>query len=117
MHIRHIQIVLANATPGMTLSDPVLDTKGNILLPDGVVLTEAMLQSLKRHQIDSIAVALEALSQVDADAERDRQIARVERLFRPPGASSAADTAAVPMPSATDLLHRYILNFRLGVMP
>jgi hypothetical protein len=99
--------------PGMTLSDPVLDTKGNILLPGGAVLTSALLASLQRHQIDTIAIAAAAVSQVDADAERDRQIARVERLFRTPGTVTSA-AGAVPALESTELLHRYILKFRSG---
>jgi hypothetical protein len=97
----------------MTLSDPVLDTKGNILLPGGAVLTTALLASLQRHQIDTIAIAAAPVSQVDADAERDRQIARVERLFRKPGTVSGGADAAPP-PESSEVLHRYILNFRSG---
>ena len=116
MPTRHTQIALTDATPGMTLSDPVLDTKGNILLPGGATLTTALLASLQRHQIDTIAITAALVSQADADAERDRQIARVERLFRKPGMIAAPDPAA-PALENTDLLHGYILNFRSGVMP
>ncbi len=118
MPTRHIQIALTDAVAGMKLSDPVTDSKGNVLLPGGTELTEALLSSLKRHQIDSVAITTDALSEVDADAERDRQIARVEWLFRKPGAGAAlADPLGTEdaAPSATDVLHRYVLNFRSGM--
>ncbi len=119
MPTRHIQIALTDALPGMLLSDPVTDTRGNVLLPGGTVLTEALLSSLQRHQIDFIAIATDAISAVDADAERDRQIARVEWLFRQPGAvANAATGAAEADPAgstATGLLHQYMLNFRSGM--
>jgi hypothetical protein len=128
MPTRSIQITLSNATAGMILSDPVLDTKGNVLLNEGAVLTTALINSLARHQIDSLAIATEAASQADADAEQVRLIGRVEWLFRPSGELKSADDvqpvetsmaataapAAAPA-SATDILHRLILNFRSGV--
>ena len=98
------QIPLSAATTGMTLSDPVLDTKGNVLLPQGTVLTTALVQSLARHQIDSIAITAEAPSQAEMDVQRDRQIARVERLFRMTGSAGAGP--------ATEILHRLVLQFR-----
>lgn len=119
MHTRPTQIALSTATTGMTLSDPVLDTKGNVLLPEGTVLTTSLIASLARHQIDSIAITTDAPSMVDAEAEQDRQIGRVEHLFRKAGRANAASGTlpagdAAPM-HATDILHRLVLNFRAGV--
>jgi len=38
MAARYKQIRLEEAQPGMVLSDDLLDTKGNVLLPQGAVL-------------------------------------------------------------------------------
>ena len=45
---------LAETRPGMVLSDVVLDDRGNVLLAQGVVLTESMLASLGRHGVDML---------------------------------------------------------------
>ena len=94
----------------MILSDDVLDTKGNVLLPKGVVLTEQILASLQRHQIDTIAITGTAILEV----ERDLQLARVQWLFRQPGAAPITGYSAAPMASANDMLRQYIINFRAG---
>ena len=107
---RHTQIALFDALPGMTLSDDVLDTKGNVLLPTGVVLTRQILASLERHQIDTIAIAGTAILEI----ERDLQLERVQWLFREPGAVPAGDPDTVPMATANDVLRQYIINFRAG---
>jgi hypothetical protein len=114
MLIRHQQIALSDALPGMTLSDAVSDTKGNVLLPTGITLTSAILASLKRHQITSVSIALEALSPAQEAAERTRQIERINWLFRNP------TLTALPSPidsGARETLHQYILNFRSGEQP
>ncbi|GAC1431193.1 MAG: hypothetical protein NVSMB6_29750 [Burkholderiaceae bacterium] len=116
---RHTQIALGDAIPGMILTDAVLDTKGNILLPEGVALTGPMIVSLERHEIDTIAIAGAVRSSADEDCERRAQAARLARLFRVPGIATnvtadAISAVASPMPTATDVLYRYILNFRLG---
>lgn len=110
MQNRHTQIALSDASPGMTLSDDVLDTKGNILLPQGVVLTEQILASLQRHLIETVAVAGTEILEV----ERNLQLERVQWLFRKPGVAPAGGPDAVPMPTATDVLHQYIIKFRAG---
>lgn len=113
---RHTQLALSDATAGMTLSDAILDTQGHILLPEGTILTESMLASLRRHQIDTIAVAGAPFSQAEEDAQRDLQIARVEWLFRQSGRDPSGAASAEP-PGATALLHQYVLNFRAGQTP
>ncbi len=117
MSHRHLLIALAAAEPGMTLSDSVLDTKGNVLLPTGTVLTASLLESLQRHQIDSVAIAADGVQPDDEQAERARRMARVERLFRPSGKFSAqdgGDNGAPPVPGhdATGILQDYMLRFR-----
>lgn len=95
----------------MTLSDAVLDTKGNILLPRGTQLTDAILASLLRHQIATVVIAGTEVSAEEDSAERDRRVARLEHLFRTP-----ASAAPVLSDSATPTLHRYILQFRSSTL-
>ena len=96
----------------MTLSDAVLDTKGNILLPQGTQLNDAMLASLLRHQIATVVVNGGEVSAEEIDAERDHRIARVAYLFRPAG----RETAALPDSVATDALHQYVLRYRSSTL-
>lgn len=69
---------LEAARPGMVLSDVLLDAQGNMLLPKGAVLTEAMLAALARHGIAMLPVATDEQACVDA---REVQ-ARLDHLFR-----------------------------------
>lgn len=117
MSHRHSQIALAAAEIGMTLSDDVLDTKGNVLLPTGTILTASLLEALQRHQIDSIAIAADEVPPGDQQAEHARCLARVEHLFRPTGnasAQEAVNVGAAPPPGhdATGILRDYMLRFR-----
>ena len=118
---RYTQLPLNKATEGMILSDAVLDTKGNVLLPGGTVLTAALLASLERHQIDMVAIAGPGWSPADSQADRERHIARLAHLFRVPGSVTSdlpANSGALPEAQApgstTYVLHQYILAFRSG---
>lgn len=111
---RHTQIILADARPGMTLSDSILDTKGNLLLPEGTPLTAGILESLRRHQIDTIAVAGAEISDREENAEREQRLARVEKLFRQLRTTAVAGDS---VPTATEILYQYVRNFRAGATP
>jgi hypothetical protein len=97
---------LHNAHPGMVLSDVLLDANGNVLLAQGVVLTEAMLASLARHGIESLPIfradACQAAPAFDAQAVQ----ARLDRLFRANDREDHADWA-------TGILRRYVEDYRL----
>ena len=105
---RHQQIPLAAAASGMTLSDAVLDTKGNVLLPKGTLLTDGMLASLLRHQIATVVVIGGEVSAEEDSAERERRVARLEYLFR----ASDSTAPGLPASTATNDLHQHILRFR-----
>jgi len=109
---RHLQIILANATAGMTLSDAILDTKGNLLLPEDTQLTDAILESLRRHQIETIAVAGAEISETENNIERQQRLLRVEELFR---SSDMTSETTVQELRATETLHQYVKNFRAGI--
>lgn len=106
MTIHSKQLALNSVTPGMVLSDDLLDDQGKILLPNGTLLTEAILASLARHNIAIIPILCEALSPVDEAAELRRHQARLARLFR----KHAGD-------EATELMLQYVTHYRAGARP
>ena len=76
---------LAQASVGMVLAEDLRDDGGKVLLPAGATLGEATLASLRRRGIASLNVVGEAPPAADEAAlraERERQCARLERLFR-----------------------------------
>ncbi len=117
MTTHHKQVPLSSAVPGMVLWDAVTDSHGNVLLPAATVLTAPMLASLERHQIDMLAIAGAALSEAEELARSTQQAARIAWLFRRPGTAASLATSSAPnaaAPDATDVLHRYVTNFRTG---
>jgi hypothetical protein len=95
---------LAETRPGMVLSDVVLDGKGNVLLAQGIVLTESMLASLARHGIDMLPIlqAEPALAPIDPEAVQ----ARLDHIFRKHDRDDLGDWA-------TGILRRYVEDYRL----
>lgn len=100
---RSKQLGLDDVSPGMILSDDLLDGHGQVLLPQGVTLTEATLASLRRHAVEVLPILCEALSEADVAAERERHKQRLATLFR-----KHTDD------EATALLLEYVTHFRLG---
>lgn len=96
---------LAVATPGMVLGDVLRDEKGNVLLAQGVVLTEGMLASLARHGVELLPILGAARAAPAIDPARVQ--ARLERVFRKHERDNHGDWAA-------GLLRQYIEDFRLG---
>ena len=107
MNTAHQMVGLDKASPGMILSDAILDQQGQVLLAQGTVLTDATIAALARHDIAMLPIALtaEATPAIDAAAVK----ARVDYLFRGDG----SELDAGPFDTATSLLHRYILDYRL----
>jgi hypothetical protein len=100
------QLPLEQATPGMTLSESLRDAKGEVLLPQGATLTEAVLAALARRGIDMLPIATndEATQLSDAELEALRECARerISRLFRRCGEAGAAG-----------MLKQYVTNLRM----
>lgn len=107
MTIHSKQLALNTVSPGMVLSDDLLDDQGKILLPKETVLTEAILASLARHDIAILPILCEALSPVDEAAELRRRQERLARLFRK---MQAGD-------EATELMLQYVTHYRAGARP
>ena len=103
---------LAQVRPGMVLSDVLLDQHGQVLLPQGAVLTAAIIALLPRHGIDMLAVL-----RSDAPSEPAPDHAAIEKrlahLFRK-NVDENKDKPDKPDNWATGLLHRYMADYRLG---
>lgn len=98
-------IPLADARPGMVLADVVRDERGNILLSQGMVLTETLLAALARHDIAAVAIlaaAQDGPPPIDAEAVQ----ARLDHVFRDNERDDHQDWA-------TGILRRYVEDYRL----
>lgn len=106
MNAQFALMPLAEVRPGMILSDVVQDERGNVLLSQGVVLTDTLLASLTRHGIAALAVHLPehgvAAPTIDAGAVQ----ARLDHLFRDNMRDDHNDWA-------TGTLRRYVEDYRL----
>ncbi|MDL2355775.1 MAG: hypothetical protein QFF03_11000 [Pseudomonadota bacterium] len=77
---------------GMVLAEALRDPGGAVLLPAGATLTDANLNALRRRGIAALDVVgsadadsnaeSDAYSALAREAERERQCARLARLFR-----------------------------------
>lgn len=101
------QLTLAEVRPGMVLSDVLLDVQGHVLLPQGAVLTEAMLALMPRHGIAVLPILKEEVSPEAVQATLEYHAARIAHLFRKNDADSDSDWA-------TSLLRRFVSDFQLG---
>lgn len=96
-------IPVAEAEPGMVLSDELLDDRGMVLLARGVELTTTMIASLKRKQIDMIAICSgEPAPPPDAQAV----LQRLAYLFRHHGEPEGN--------MASNVLRLLVTQYRLG---
>ena len=102
---RHL--ALAQVQAGMVLSDELLDVQGHVLLPQGTVLSEAMLALMPRHGIEMLPIANGAVSADEAAAARGHAQQRLARLFRRHDPDNEQDWA-------TGLLRRFVEDYRLG---
>lgn len=84
------RIKLDQAEAGMVLAAAILDDKRGVLLPDGTVLTDSAIASLRRRGIGSLSVAGEELPAPALQAAREQAQARLQHLFRKSGAAEPA---------------------------
>jgi hypothetical protein len=88
----------------MVLGEVLRDEKGNVLLAQGVVLTEAMLASLARHGVELLPILAAARAEPPLDAGQVQQ--RLDRIFRKHERGNHADWA-------TGILRQYVEDFRM----
>jgi hypothetical protein len=100
-------LAVTHVRPGMVLSDVLLDRQGQVLLPQGAILTAPIIALLPRHGVEVLAVLRsDAASAVPAPDHAAPQ-ARLARLFR--NSDNAPDDGW-----ATGILQRYVEDYRLG---
>jgi hypothetical protein len=112
-------IRLADVRVGMVVSDDVLDAKGHVLLTQGVVITDAILAALARHDIDGVPILQAPSAPAPAPPALDTAAvqARLDYLFRSHAgdatdATDAMDDAA-EADRATRILRNHIEDYRL----
>ncbi len=80
------QLALELAVSGMTLAAPLCDAKGDVLLPEGATLTDAMLAALRRRGIETLSVVVAdhtaSATAADMAAQHERMRQRIDYLFR-----------------------------------
>lgn len=96
---------LAGARPGMVLGEVLRDEKGNVLLAQGVVLSEGMLASLVRHGVDMLPILTVAPPDATIDPAQVQE--RLDRVFRKHERGNHDDWAS-------GILRQFIEDFRLG---
>lgn len=99
-------LAVADVRPGMVLSDVLLDQQGQVLLPEGAILTAAIIALLPRHGIEVLAV-LRGAGEAGPAPDQAALQARLAHLFRKNDIDNNEDWA-------TGILHRYMEDYRLG---
>ncbi len=97
-------LALADVRPGMVLSDVLLDRQGQVLLPQGAVLTAALIALLPRHGIEALAVLHGGADSVPPAPDHAALLQRLAHLFRGHDPQRA---------DATGELRRCIEDYRL----
>ncbi len=107
MAVIHQHLPLEQVRPGMVLSDVLLDAHGQVLLPQGAVLTENMLSLMPRHGIAMLPIQAPPPSPEEVAAQQAADSARLAYLFRKLDPDDPED-------AATTLLRNYVTQYRLG---
>lgn len=82
MHEASREVMLDEASVGMTLACDLVDQHGTVLLHRGSVLTEGLLGALARRGVARVRVAGEPNGTATSGARRERAAARLAHLFR-----------------------------------
>jgi hypothetical protein len=100
-------LALADVRPGMVLSDVLLDRQGQVLLPQGAILTAPIIALLPRHGIEALAVVRTDAGSTPPAPDHAALQQRLAHLFRKNDIDNNDDWA-------TGILHRYMEDYRLG---
>jgi hypothetical protein len=107
MNVAYQLTPLAAVSPGMVLGDVLRDGKGNVLLAQGVVLTDNMLASLARHGVELLPILGAARAEPALAIDPAQVQERLDRVFRKHERGNHGDWA-------TGLLRQYMEDYRLG---
>lgn len=99
-------LALADVRPGMVLSDVLLDRQGQVLLPQGAVLTAKIIALLPGHDIEALPVLRDGADSAEPVPDHGALQQRLDYLFRRNDIDNTDDSA-----SAT--LRRYMEDYRL----
>ena len=103
-------LLIDDVAAGAVLAEALRDPGGAVLLPAGAVLTDASLKALRRRGITTLGVLISADSGAASLAERERQCARLARLFRNSVTGDTGDISATGGASA--ILLARLLHYR-----
>ncbi len=110
MSASYHHLPLAQVQPGMVLASELLDTQGMVLLPEGAVLTQAIIAAMPRHGVTILPVLRDDLNTVERDVEEAARLARIERLallFRHHDPDNDRDWS-------TATLYKFVSDYRLN---
>jgi hypothetical protein len=96
---------LPDVRPGMVLSDVLLDRQGQVLLPDGAVLTAAIIALLPAHGIEMLAVLRADEASLPPAINVAAVQARLDHVFR-------RQAAATPPADASLHLKHFVEVYR-----
>ncbi len=105
MSTSYQHLPLAEVQPGMVLASELLDTQGMVLLPEGTVLTEAMIAALPVNRDN-----LNTVERNEEEAARLARIARLAVLFRHHDPDNDRDWS-------TATLYKFVGDYRLNGEP
>jgi hypothetical protein len=107
MNSAYQYVALADVRPGMVLSDVLLDRQGQVLLPQGAVLTTNIIALLPGHGIAALAVLRADADSAAPAPDHGALQQRLAHLFRNNDIDDNDDWA-------TGILRRYMEDYRLG---
>lgn len=107
MSQHQLEVSVDEAQPGMTLADDLFDDEGQMLLPRGTVLTDTLLASIRKRDIEMIVIAGTTKTPQEELVEHEQMRLRVLHLFRKLRPEKLADQA----------LFELVIKFRQGEQP
>lgn len=106
MSSHYKQFDIGEVSPGMILSDNLIDQQGKLLLSKGFALTESVLATLKRNGVETLPIECTEASATAPSVTLAMQEKRIATLFRKQTDDGVSST-----------LRQYIEHFRLGAAP
>jgi hypothetical protein len=103
------KLPLDEVSAGMSLAESVLSEQGDVVLSQGVALTESLIQALRRRGVQNLLVTGADVASCNGAlpaADSKAHLARLDRLFRQAAGQSGAEH-----------LRALLTRYRTGAMP